>query len=388
MILFMTHTTNIKQKAVTAAKSRKAIAKKTAYKSLPKDKILKGDCIELMNSLPEKSVDVIFADPPYNMQLKGELHRPDNSHVDAVNDSWDQFDGFKAYDKFSRDWLTAARRVLKDTGTIWVIGSYHNIYRVGSIIQDIGFWVLNDIVWRKSNPMPNFRGTRFTNAHETLLWCNKGEGFNKYTFNYEAMKAFNDDVQMRSDWVLPICSGKERLKVNGHKGHSTQKPEALLYRVLLSSTNKGDVVLDPFFGSGTTGAVAKKLGRHYIGLEREDKYIKLATDRIKAIDTLTDEELEITPAKRSLPRVAFGTLIENGMIKPGTILFGPGRRHAAKVRADGTLISADSKGSIHQVGASVQNAPSCNGWTFWNIEVNDNLVSIDNLRAEVRAAMN
>ena len=388
MIPLMKQKTNIKVKAVPAASKRKTTAKKTAYKSLPLDNILKGDCIELMNSLPEKSVDVIFADPPYNMQLKGELHRPDNSHVNAVNDSWDQFEGFAAYDQFTRDWLTAARRVLKDTGTIWVIGSYHNIYRVGSIIQDVGYWVLNDIVWRKSNPMPNFRGTRFTNAHETLLWCNKGEGFNKYTFNYEAMKAFNDDVQMRSDWVLPICSGKERLKVNGHKGHSTQKPEALLYRVLLSSTNKGDVVLDPFFGSGTTGAVAKKLGRHFIGLEREDKYIKLATDRIKQIDTLSDEELEITPAKRSLPRVAFGTLIENGMIKPGTILFGPGKRHAAKVRADGTLISADSKGSIHQVGASVQNAPSCNGWTFWNIEVNDNLVSIDNLRAEVRANMN
>jgi len=384
----MKQKTNIKAKTSPAVSKRKTTAKKTAYKSLPLDNILKGDCIELMNSLPEKSVDVNFADPPYNMQLKGELHRPDNSHVDAVNDSWDQFEGFAAYDQFTRDWLTAARRVLKDTGTIWVIGSYHNIYRVGSIIQDVGYWVLNDIVWRKSNPMPNFRGTRFTNAHETLLWCNKGEGFNKYTFNYEAMKAFNDDVQMRSDWVLPICSGKERLKVNGHKGHSTQKPEALLYRVLLSSTNKGDVVLDPFFGSGTTGAVAKKLGRHFIGLEREDKYIKLATDRIKQIDTLSDDELEITPAKRSLPRVAFGTLIENGMIKPGTILFGPGKRHAAKVRADGTLISADSKGSIHQVGASVQNAPSCNGWTFWNIEVNDNLVSIDNLRAEVRANMN
>ncbi|MDG1003898.1 MAG: site-specific DNA-methyltransferase, partial [Emcibacteraceae bacterium] len=333
-------------------------------------------------------VDIIFADPPYNLQLKGELHRPDCTKVDAVNDSWDQFNGFKAYDKFTHEWLMAARRVLKDTGTIWVIGSYHNIYRVGSIIQDIGFWVLNDIVWRKTNPMPNFRGTRFTNAHETLLWCNKGEGFNKYTFNYEAMKAFNDDIQMRSDWVIPICSGKERLKVNGHKGHSTQKPEALLYRVLLSSSNKGDVVLDPFFGSGTTGAVAKKLGRHFIGIEREDKYIKLASDRIKAVNTLSDEDLEITPAKRSLPRVPFGTLIENGMIKPGTILFGPGKRHLAKVRADGTVISAESKGSIHQVGASVQNAPSCNGWTFWNIEVNDNLVSIDNLRAEVRAAMN
>jgi len=388
MIPVMTQNMTIKQKAAPKAVTRKKTAPKAAQKSLPLDNILKGDCIELMNSLPEKSVDVIFADPPYNMQLKGELHRPDNSHVDAVNDSWDQFSGFDAYDKFTRNWLTAARRVLKDTGTIWVIGSYHNIYRVGSIIQDIGFWVLNDIVWRKSNPMPNFRGTRFTNAHETLLWCNKGEGFNKYTFNYEAMKAFNDDVQMRSDWLLPICSGSERLKVNGHKGHSTQKPEALLYRVLLSSTNKGDVVLDPFFGSGTTGAVAKKLGRHFIGLEREDKYIKLATDRIKDIEPLEGDIIEITPAKRSLPRVAFGTLIENGMIKPGTILFGPGKRHAAKVRADGTLISADSKGSIHQVGASVQNAPSCNGWTFWNIEVNDNLIPIDHLRAEVRANMN
>lgn len=379
---------NIKiKKGMSARKMQSALAN-TDFNTLPLDQILKGDCIELMNSLPEKSVDVIFADPPYNMQLKGDLHRPDNSHVDAVNDEWDQFSDFDAYDNFTRDWLKAARRVLKDTGTIWVIGSYHNIYRVGSILQDIGYWVLNDIVWRKTNPMPNFRGTRFTNAHETLLWCNKGEGYNKYTFNYEAMKAFNDDVQMRSDWTLPICSGKERLKVDGHKGHSTQKPEALLYRVLLSSTNKGDVVLDPFFGSGTTGAVAKKLGRHFIGLEREDKYISLATDRIKDVTPLKGDELDITPAKRTLPRVAFGSLIENGMIKPGTMLYGPSKRHIAKVRADGTLISANNKGSIHQVGASVQGAPSCNGWTFWHMEVNDNLVSIDNLRAEVRAQMN
>ncbi len=388
MIPPMKQKTNIKLKARPQGRTTKSAPKDSAYKTLPLDQILMGDCIELMNSLPEKSVDVIFADPPYNMQLKGDLHRPDNSHVDAVNDKWDQFSSFEVYDKFSRDWLVAARRVLKDSGTLWVIGSYHNIYRVGSILQDIGYWVLNDIIWRKTNPMPNFRGTRFTNAHETLLWCNKGEGFNKYTFNYEAMKAFNDDVQMRSDWLLPICSGGERLKVNGHKGHSTQKPEALLYRVLLSSTNKGDVVLDPFFGSGTTGAVAKKLGRHYIGLEREEKYISLASDRIKQIEPLGDDAIEITPAKRSLPRVAFGTLIENGMIKPGTILYGPSKRHVAKVRADGTLISADSKGSIHQVGAQLQGAPSCNGWTFWNIEVNDNLVSIDNLRAEVRALMN
>lgn len=329
-------------------------------------------------------MDVIFADPPYNMQLKGDLSRPDNSHVDAVNDSWDKFSSFTAYDDFTREWLIAARRVLKDTGTIWVIGSYHNIYRVGSILQDIGYWVLNDIVWRKTNPMPNFRGTRFTNAHETMLWCNKGEGFNKYTFNYEAMKVFNDDVQMRSDWHLPICSGKERIKVNGQKGHSTQKPESLLYRVLLSSTNKGDVVLDPFFGSGTTGAVAKKMGRNYIGIEREAKYIRMAKERIAKVEEMDAETLDITPAKRSLKRIPFGTLIERGMIKPGTMLYGPQKRHSAKVRADGTLVSADSKGSIHQVGAQLQGAPSCNGWTFWHYTVNDNLVPIDMLRQQVR----
>jgi modification methylase len=388
MIPSMSKKTNTKIKAGMSARKMQVALLKTTFNHLPLDQILKGDCIELMNSLPEKSVDVIFADPPYNMQLKGDLSRPDNSHVDAVNDEWDQFSNFDAYDDFTKKWLTAARRVLKDTGTIWVIGSYHNIYRVGSMLQDIGYWVLNDIVWRKTNPMPNFRGTRFTNAHETLLWCNKGEGFNKYTFNYEAMKAFNDDVQMRSDWLLPICSGKERRKVNGVKGHSTQKPESLLYRVLLSSTNKGDVVLDPFFGSGTTGAVAKKLGRHFIGIEREAKYIKLAKDRIAEIEPLGNDVIEITPAKRSLPRVAFGSLIENGMIKPGTMLYGPSKHHIAKVRADGTLISADSRGSIHQVGALLQGAPSCNGWTFWHMEVNDNLVSIDNLRQEVRALMN
>jgi len=369
------------------AKKIKAVAKNAEYADLPLNQILQGNCIELMNSLPEKSVDVIFADPPYNMQLKGDLHRPDNSHVSAVNDEWDKFDSFAVYDKFTREWLTAARRILKDTGTIWVIGSYHNIYRVGSILQDIGYWVLNDIIWRKTNPMPNFRGTRFTNAHETLLWCNKGEGFNKYTFNYDAMKALNEDIQMRSDWVLPICSGKERLKVNGHKGHSTQKPESLLYRVLLSSTNKGDVVLDPFFGSGTTGAVAKKLGRNFIGLEMEKKYISLATDRINMVEPLDDEAMEITPAKRAQTRIPFGNLVENGMIKPGTILMDPSKRHMAKVRADGTIISKSDKGSIHQVGARVQGAPSCNGWTFWHMEVKNNLISIDTLRQQARAEM-
>jgi len=367
--------------------SKKIPAAARPCTDLPLNRILQGNCIELMNSLPEKSVDVIFADPPYNMQLKGELHRPDNSHVSAVNDAWDKFDSFDIYDNFTREWLTAARRILKDTGTIWVIGSYHNIYRVGAVMQDIGFWVLNDIIWRKSNPMPNFRGTRFTNAHETLLWCNKGENFNKYTFNYDAMKALNEDIQMRSDWVLPICSGKERLKVNGHKGHSTQKPESLLYRILLSSTNKGDVVLDPFFGSGTTGAVAKKLGRDFIGLEMEEKYIRLATDRINNVVPLEGEALEITPAKRTQTRIPFGNLVERGMIKPGTILVGPGRKHSAKVRADGTIISREDKGSIHQVGARLQGAPSCNGWTFWHLEVQDNLIPIDTLRQQLRAEL-
>jgi modification methylase len=383
----MSKKTTIKNKSKGARQSTAGGAKER-YTELPLDQILQGNCIELMNRLPEKSVDVIFADPPYNMQLKGELHRPDNSHVDAVNDDWDKFDNFTSYDEFSQAWLKAARRVLKDNGTIWVIGSYHNIYRVGATMQDLGYWILNDIVWRKTNPMPNFRGTRFTNAHETLLWCNKGEKFNKYTFNYDAMKALNEDVQMRSDWTLPICSGNERLKVNGHKGHSTQKPESLLYRVLLASTNKGDVILDPFFGSGTTGAVAKKMGRHFIGLEKEEKYIRLATDRINAIDSLDDDALEVTPAKRAQPRVPFGTLVERGMIKPGTLLYGPktanGKQHIAKVRADGTLISDTSKGSIHQVGAELQGAPSCNGWTYWHLQIKEQLVSIDILRQQIR----
>jgi modification methylase len=367
-----------------ARKSKKAKIIIAPKEDLPLDQILQGNCIELMNDLPENSVDVIFADPPYNMQLKGELHRPDNSHVDAVNDEWDQFSSFKVYDDFTRDWLKAARRVLKPTGTIWVIGSYHNIYRVGSIMQDLGFWTLNDIIWRKTNPMPNFRGTRFTNAHETLLWCNKGEDAGKYTFNYDAMKAFNEDVQMRSDWTIPICSGKERLKVDGHKGHSTQKPEALLYRVLLSSTNKGDVVLDPFFGSGTTGAVAKKLSRHFIGLEKETKYISLANDRINAIEVLNDDALDIIPAKRAQKRIAFGILLERGLIKAGTELHAPNSKNIAIVRADGSLLCQGEKGSIHQVGARVQGAPSCNGWTYWHIKQAGKLVPIDNIRQHIR----
>ena len=352
--------------------------------ALPLNKILQGDCIDAMNALPEKSVDVIFADPPYNMQLNDTLKRPDNSKVNGVDDAWDKFSSFSAYDEFTYRWLQAAKRVLKDTGTIWVIGSYHNIFRVGTALQNLEYWVLNDVVWRKSNPMPNFRGTRFTNAHETLIWAAKSADKGGYTFNYNAMKAMNDDTQMRSDWTLPICSGKERLKSGGKKAHATQKPESLLYRVLMSSTKPGDVVLDPFFGTGTTGAVAKKLGRNFIGIERETDYIKVARKRIAEVEVLDDEAQGYTLSKRAEPRVAFGSIVERGMIEPGTTLYDSKRKFAARVRTDGTLIADTVKGSIHQVGAGVQGAPACNGWTFWHVENKGELQSIDVFRQQVR----
>jgi modification methylase len=351
------------------------------------DRIIEGDCIEAMGALPQGSADLIFADPPYNLQLKNELRRPDNSRVDAVDDAWDQFGSFADYDRFTRAWLGAARRVLKDTGAIWVIGSYHNIFRVGAILQDLGFWILNDVVWRKTNPMPNFRGRRFTNAHETLIWAAKGEK-HAYTFNYEAMKALNDDLQMRSDWNLPICSGHERLKDSeGGKAHSTQKPESLLHRVIVSSTKPGDVVLDPFFGSGTTGAVAKRLGRRFIGIERSADYVKVARRRIAAVVPGDPDAVEVTRSKRAEPRIPFGWVVERGLLPPGTVLLGQQKRHTAKVRADGTLVCADATGSIHQIGAHVQGIDACNGWTFWQYEHNGALVSIDVLRQKLRADM-
>ena len=360
----------------------------TKTQKLPIDRILKGDCIDLMNSLPENSVDMIFADPPYNMQLSGELRRPDDSYVDAVNDDWDQFDSFESYDAFTRAWLAAAKRVLKDNGTLWVIGSYHNIFRVGASLQDLGFWILNDVIWRKTNPMPNFRGTRFTNAHETLIWCSKGPDARNLTFNYDALKVMNDDVQMRSDWHLPICSGGERLKVQGEKAHTTQKPEALLYRVLTAASNPGDVILDPFFGTGTTGAVARKLGRHYIGLEREEKYIAVALERIRKVRQLPQDDLEMTRSKRQEPRIPFGSVVERGLLSAGQILFDARKRYKAKVRADGSLVASDVTGSIHKVGAQLQGASSCNGWTFWHFDVEGKAVAIDVLRQQVRAEMN
>lgn len=355
---------------------------------LPLNQILAGDCIEMMNSLPEASVDLIFADPPYNLQLRGELHRPDNSKVDAVDDAWDQFGSFDHYDRFTRDWLAAARRILKPNGAIWVIGSYHNVFRLGAELQNQGYWILNDVVWRKSNPMPNFRGKRLTNAHETLIWASKGEGA-KYTFNYEALKALNEGVQMRSDWVLPICTGNERLKDDaGDKAHPTQKPEALLHRIILGTTNPGDVVLDPFFGTGTTGAVAKMLGRDYIGIEREEAYRKVALKRLEKVRKFDTEALETTTSKRAEPRVPFGQLVERGMLRPGEELYSIGNRFKAKVRADGTLVGNDVKGSIHQVGAHLEGAPSCNGWTYWHFKREGKLVPIDLLRQQIRAELN
>lgn len=362
--------------------------KSTEFK---KNVILQGDCVEMMKSLPKGSIDMIFADPPYNLQLKGDLHRPDNSKVDAVDDHWDQFSSFESYDKFTREWLTAARDVLTDDGGIWVIGSYHNIFRVGAIMQDLGFWILNDIVWRKSNPMPNFRGRRFTNAHETMIWASKSEK-SKYCFNYDSMKMLNDDTQMRSDWTIPLCTGGERIKdENGDKGHATQKPEALLYRVLMASTKPGDVVLDPFFGSGTTGAVAKKLGRDWIGIEREDSYIKLAKARIAKAELIADDQMLLQSQKREEPRVPFGWLIERGLIKPGATLTDSKNNIKAKVGTDGSVIAQTGvnqyRGSIHKVGAALQDAPSCNGWTYWHYSEGGRQFPIDRLRQKVRDEM-
>jgi modification methylase len=352
------------------------------------DRIIEGDCVEVMNGLPEKSVDLVFADPPYNLQLGGELTRPDQSRVDAVTESWDHFDAFEDYDLFTHDWLAAARRVLKDDGAIWVIGSYHNIYRVGGMMQDHGFWLMNDVIWRKSNPMPNFKGTRFANAHETLIWATKHKDQKRYTFNYAAMKMLNDGVQMRSDWTLPICSGGERLKdADGEKAHPTQKPEALLHRVLLATTNPGDIVLDPFFGVGTTGAVAKRLGRRFIGIEREARYVKVAKERVARVEASGSEELAVTRSGRSEPRVPFGAIVERGLLSPGDPLVSPDGRHVARVRADGSIATGDAAGSIHQVGANVMRAEACNGWTFWRFKTDAGLVPIDVLRQKVRAEL-
>jgi modification methylase len=356
--------------------------------AVPRDEIIVGDCIDGLNRLPAEAIDLVFADPPYNLQLEGVLSRPDQSVVDAVDDAWDKFASFADYDRFTRAWLTAIKRVMKPTATIFVIGSYHNIFRVGSIMQDLGFWILNDIVWHKANPMPNFRGRRFTNAHETMIWAAKSADAKKYTFNYEALKAGNEDCQVRSDWFMPICSGAERLKdEGGRKLHPTQKPEAMLARILLAASQPGDIVLDPFFGSGTTGAAARRLGRFFVGFEREETYASAARDRIARIVPLPPQTVSTAPAKRAQPRVAFASVVECGLIRPGTELTDERRRHRAIVKADGSLALGGIVGSIHKVGALAQGLPACNGWTFWHFEERGQLAPIDALRANLRVAM-
>lgn len=364
-----------------------------ASPNLELDRILLGDCIASLNALPPACVDVVFADPPYNLQLQGELKRPDESRVDAVDDAWDQFESFAAYDAFTRDWLTAVRRVMKPTATLWVIGSYHNIFRVGSQLQDLGFWILNDVIWRKSNPMPNFRGRRFTNAHETLIWAAREPGAKGYVFNYEALKGGNEDVQVRSDWLIPLCTGQERLKdAEGRKLHPTQKPEALLARILLSASRPGDVVLDPFLGSGTTAAVAKRLRRRFIGLERDPHYAQAAQQRVDAIEPLPEAALAAPPSAREAPRVAFSALVERGLVTPGAELTDAKGHVRAVVRADGTIAIVNNQtptiGSIHRIGALAQGAEACNGWTFWHVEQEGRRHPIDMLRARLRAELN
>jgi modification methylase len=362
-------------------RTKRAIKAVPAVKhDLPLNQILRMDCIQAMRGLPDACIDMVFADPPYNLQLGGDLQRPDGSTVDAVNDEWDKFDTFATYDRFTREWLAEARRILKPDGSLWVIGSYHNIFRVGTAVQDAGFWILNDIVWRKSNPMPNFKGTRFTNAHETLIWAAHDDKA-KYTFNYRAMKTLNDELQMRSDWLLPICGGQERLKRNGTKAHPTQKPEALLYRIMLATTKPGDVVLDPFFGTGTTGAVARRLGRDWIGCEREAVYCEVAEERIAAALPLDESALKTMQSPSAAPRVAFGQLVETGYIKAGAVLTDKKRQFSATIRADGSLLCGTHTGSIHKVGSLVQDAPSCNGWTYWYYMADDGAMKpVDDLR--------
>jgi site-specific DNA-methyltransferase (adenine-specific)/modification methylase len=347
-----------------------------------KNKIINGDCLVELKKIPDKTFDLVFADPPYNLQLKNKLTRPDSSEVNAVDDKWDQFESFEKYDEFTISWLKECKRILKKNGALWVIGSYHNIFRLGTAIQNLGFWILNDVVWNKNNPMPNFRGTRFTNAHETLIWASKNQK-SKYTFNYQSLKCLNDDLQMRSNWNLPICSGSERLKKNGKKVHSTQKPESLLHRILLASSNRGDYILDPFLGSGTTAVVAKKLGRICFGIEKENKYFNAAKQRLNKTIPIEDNYLDTLQNNRSKPRIPFGSLVELGIIKPGMDIFDQKRKVNAKIMADGSIKYQKSEGSIHKIAAKILGAESCNGWTYWHYNMNGSIVPIDNLRQKL-----
>ncbi len=373
---------------VVSRRGASARAPRVSLESPSSARILVGDCVAEMAKLPAASVDLVFADPPYNLQLQGDLKRPDDSRVDAVDEDWDKFASFSAYDDFTRAWIAACRRVMKPNATLWVIGSYHNNFRVGTVLQDLGFWILNDIVWRKSNPMPNFRGRRFTNAHETLIWAARDAAKRDYTFNYEALKAGNEDIQMRSDWFIPLCTGEERLKGrDGKKLHPTQKPEALLARVVLAASRPDDLVLDPFCGTGTTGAVARRLNRRFIGIERDADYAAAAERRIAAVAPLPEASLATFMTAREARRVPFSALIERGLVAPGIKLVDAKRRHRALVRADGALALGDTVGSIHRIGALAQGLEACNGWTFWHIDTPAGLTVIDTLRAQVRSEM-
>ena len=347
------------------------------------NRIVNGNSLEILKKIPDKTFDLVFADPPYNMQIGEKLKRPDNRKVNGVNDKWDQFLNFKHYDDFCKSWLKECKRILKDNGTIWVIGTYHNIFRLGYHLQNLNYWILNDVIWRKNNPMPNFKGTRFTNAHETLIWASKNKK-SKYTFNYQSLKCLNDDLQMRSDWMLPICNGKERLKKDGKKVHSTQKPEALIHRIILATTNKGDLIFDTFLGSGTTAVVAKKLGRQYFGIEKDKKYFLAAYQRINKTNIIKDDYLDTLQNNKSKPRVPFGSLVEMGLIKAGTLLFDQKKKYNAKIMIDGSLKCQKTEGSIHKVAAKIMGTESCNGWTYWHYQSGNNLKPIDKLRERLR----
>ncbi|MFL2889841.1 MAG: site-specific DNA-methyltransferase [Pelagibacteraceae bacterium] len=346
------------------------------------NKIINGDCLTELKKIPEKTFDLVFADPPYNLQIGEKLVRPDNTRVNGVNDNWDQFQSFKHYDDFCKKWLTECKRILKENGSIWVIGSYHNIFRLGYQLQNLNYWLLNDVIWRKNNPMPNFKGTRFTNAHETLIWASKNKK-SKYTFNYQSLKCLNDDLQMRSDWMLPICNGKERLRKNGKKVHSTQKPEALLHRIILATTNKGDTIFDPFLGTGTTAVVAKKLGRNFFGIEKDKKYFKTARDRINKTKVIEENYLDTIENNKSKPRIPFGSLVEMGILEPGMTLYDSKKKYNARIMADGSIKCNNNEGSIHKVAAQILGAESCNGWTYWHYNLDGAIAPIDNLRQKL-----
>ncbi|MFL1780425.1 RAMA superfamily domain-contaning DNA methylase [Candidatus Hepatincolaceae symbiont of Richtersius coronifer] len=343
------------------------------------NKIILGDCLEVLKTIEDQSVDLVFADPPYNMQMSKKLLRPNRTKVNGVQEiAWDQFTSFQSYDDFSLSWLTETQRVLKPSGTFWVTGTYHNIFRIGKIIQDLGLWILNDLIWAKTNPMPNFKGVRFSNAHETLIWAAKSRD-SKYCFNYQSMKILNDDKQMTSIWNLPVCNGSERLKIENKTVHPTQKPMDLLMRVILASTLENDIILDPFSGTGTTAVVAKMLGRRFIGIEKDQHYLTLAQARLDNTVPLNINHVQLKDVKPN-KRVSLGNLIQKGLLEVGESIYDKNLENPAIVCLDGSLIyTNEAVGSIHQVAEKIIKKPT-NGWFFWYICRDDTLLSLNILR--------